>query len=230
MSATADQLASRRKDLVMTAITDAPLAGHSTYRAPGRRTFVGIAVVILALLLAMVLTSHDISYDTSTAEIRDAYDGSLGASRISAYLGMVLVALLLFYGGALRSALRASGDNWFADPAFLGFGALAATIASWSVTDVAMWKAVDHGDESVIRSIAMISDAGFLPLMASMITLYIGTGLAGLTTGALPKWLAVASIVIGIMAPLGPLGFVGFVVLPLWLVAIATAVKLTAVR
>ena len=206
--------------------TSSALDGAPSKERPSRRTFVGLAIVILLFFVALIALGNDISYDTKTADIKDAYDISKGASQISSYAGMVLVGLLLFYGGALRNALRASGKSWFADPALLGFGALAATIASWSVTDVALWKAVDSGNEGAIRTIAIISDAGFLPLMASMIALYVGTGLAGLATGALPKWLAIASIVVGVLAPLGPLGFIGFMLLPLWIVAVAAWVKL----
>ena len=132
---------------------------------PSRRVLVGLAVVILVLFVAMVGTSHDISYNTPTAKITDAYDISKGASQIGAYAGMVFVAMLLFFGGALRNALRSAGKSWLADPALL-------------------------------------------------------------TTKALPKWLAIASIVIGVIAPLGPLGFVGFLLLPLWIVAVAVCVRL----
>ena len=113
---------------------------------------------------------------------------------------------MLFFAAALRNAMRAAERTWLADVAFLGFAAVAATIASWVVTDLAMWKAVDQGDESTIRTIATISGAGFLPLMAAMIATDIGTGLAGLRTGALPKRLAITSVVVGVLAPLGPLG------------------------
>lgn len=200
----------------------------SSKERPSRRALVGLAVALLLLFVVMVGTSHDIASDTSTAKIKDAYDISEAAGQMSAYAGMVFVALFLFVGSALRNALRTVGNSWFADVAFLGFGALAATIASWVVTDAALWLAVDADNESVIRTLATISDAGFLPLMASMIALYVGTGLAGLTTGALPKWLAIASIVVGATAPLGPLGFVGFMLLPLWIVAVAAWVRLDA--
>jgi hypothetical protein len=206
--------------------TSSTLVTADSKEHPTRRVLVGLAVVIFVLFVAMIATSHDISYDTKIADVRDAYDISQSSSQTAAYAGMVLVGLILFFGGALRNALRASGNSWFADPAFLGFGLLAATFASWGVTDAAMWKAVDSGNDDVIRTVATISDAGFLPLMASMITLYIGTGLAGLSTKALPKWLAVASIAIGVVAPLGPLGFIGFMLLPLWIVAVASWVRL----
>jgi hypothetical protein len=206
--------------------TSSTLVTADSKEHPTRRVLVGLAVVIFVIFVAMIATGHDISYDTKITDIRDAYDMSESANQISAYAGMVLVGLLLFFGGALRNALRASGNSWFTDPVFLGFGLLAATFASWGVTDAAMWKAVDSGNDDVIRTVATISDAGFLPLMASMIALYIGTGLAGLSTKALPKWLAIASIVIGVAAPLGPLGFIGFMLLPLWIVAVASWVRL----
>ena len=162
------------------------------------------------------------------SRLLDAPTAPLAAGpRRSTLVGMAFVGLLLFFGAALRNALRVTDKNWLADVTLLGFVALAATLGSWIVTDVAMWKAVAYGDESTIRTIAVISDAGFLPLMASMIAVYLGTGLAALRTGALPRWLAIASISIGIFAPLGPLGFVGAALLPIWLVATAATVRLT---
>lgn len=194
---------------------------------PRRATLVVMAVALLVVYVAMLATGSDVSYDASLSDIVHSYDQSRGAMQLAAYVGMVFVGLLLFFGAALRNALQVSAESWLADVTLLGFVALAATLGSWIVTDVAMWKAVDYGDESAIRTIAVISDAGFLPLMASMIAVYLGTGLAGLLTGALPRWLAIASIAIGILAPLGPLGFVGATLLPIWLVATAVTVRLT---
>lgn len=209
----------------MTTASMAHVADPSKAR-PSRRVLVGLATVILVMFVVLIATSNDISADTSAEKIKNAYDMSETASRISAYAGMVFVALLLFFGSALRNALGSSSKSWFADPAFLGFSALAATFASWVVTDAAMWRAVDGGYDGSVRTIAIFSDVGFLPLMASIIAIYVGTGLAGLTTGALPKWLAIASIVVGAIAPLGPLGFVGFMLLPLWIVAVASWVRI----
>jgi len=194
---------------------------------PRRATLVVMAVALLVVYVAMLATGSDVSYDASLSDIVHSYDQSRGAMQLAGYVGMVFVGLLLFFGAALRNALRVSAESWLADVTLLGFVALAATLGSWIVTDVAMWKAVDYGDESAIRTIAVISDAGFLPLMASMIAVYLGTGLTGLLTGALPRWLAIASIGIGVLAPLGPLGFVGATLLPIWLVATAVTVRLT---
>jgi hypothetical protein len=211
----------------MTTLINGPTVGRDTTGAPGRRTLVALAVtIVVAVVGLMAATGHEIAYDDKTSAIASVFDTSKGWSQVASYIGMTLVALVLFFGAALRNALKVAGRSWYADVTFLGFGALGATFASWTVTDAALWRAVDFGDESAIRTLAAISDAGFLPLMTSMIAVYVGAGLAGLTTGALPKWLSVASVVVGVIAPLGPLGFIGFLLLPLWMIAVAVCVRI----
>ncbi len=209
-----------------TVIHPSPATGAVTDDSPRRQTLVVLAAVVLVVYVVMFAMGSDVAYNTDLATITGAYDQSERAIQVASYVAMAFVGLLLFFGAALRNALRSSAPTWLADVSLLGFAGVAATIASWSVTDFALWKAVDVGDESAIRAVAAVADAGFLPLMAAMIATYVGTGLAGLRTGALPRWLAFASIVIGVMAPFGPLGFVGTLLLPLWILATALTVRL----
>lgn len=210
----------------ITAPADAAPA-TATPSGPRRRTLVALAATILVLYVAFMATGKDFEYNSKLADITDHYEGMSGTfTRVGAYAAMAFAAVVLYFGAALRSAIRGAGRSWLGDVAFLGFGALAATLASWTVIDVALWEAVDHGDDSAIRALVTISDAGFLPLMTSMIAIYVGAGLAGLTTKRLPKWLAIASIVVGVLAPLGPLGFFGAVLLPIWVMAVALTVRL----
>lgn len=210
----------------MTHLTAPVETSASPKTGPRRRTLIGVAVAFLVLYAAMMATGGDFEHDAKIADVTDHFgDISQTASQISSYAGMVLVGLVLFLGAAFRNAVRRAGATWLADVILLGFGALAATFASWGVIDAALWRAVDHGDDSAIRALLVLGDVAFLPLMASMIAIYVGTGLAGLTTGSLPKWLAIASIVVGVIAPLGPLGFVGAMLLPLWSVVVAALVR-----
>jgi hypothetical protein len=194
--------------------------------SPSRRVLVAIAGAFLVLYALLMGTGTDLAYDAKLSDITDHYgEISETVTRVSAYVGMVFVALLLFFGAGVRNAIRGAGGSWFGDVVLLGFGGLAGTVASWVVVDVALWKAVDQGDESAIRALVTLSDAGFLPLMASMIAIYVGSGLAGLTTGCLPKWLAIASVVVGVIAPLDVLGFVGAMLLPFWAIAVALTMR-----
>ncbi|HRD62768.1 MAG TPA: hypothetical protein PL137_17830, partial [Nocardioides sp.] len=127
---------------------------------------------------------------------------------------------------ALRAALRARRQPWTADVAMLGLTVVGLTLAGWAVTGLAMWHAVDQGEDASIRALNFLDTANFLPLMMGMICAYLGTGLAGLRSGSLPRWLAVTSIVLGCLAPLGPLGFAPSLLLPIWLVVVAAMVRL----
>lgn len=206
----------------------APVETSPTARSgPGRRTLVGVAIAFLLLYAGMMSTGADFEHDAKLSDVT-AHFGDIDqtVSQVTSYVGMVLVGLVLFLGASLRNAVRRAGATWLADVVLLGFGALAATFASWGVIDAALWRAVDQGDGSAIRALVVLGDVAFLPLMASMIAIYVGTGLAGLTTGSLPKWLAITSVVVGAIAPLGPLGFVGAMLLPLWAVVVAAMVRI----
>jgi hypothetical protein len=139
---------------------------------------------------------------------------------------MVLCALLVFLGVAIRAALRSRRPAWTADVAMLGFTVIGLTIAGWAVSGLAMWHAVDQGEDVSIRTLNFMDTANFLPLMMGMICAYVGTGAAGLASGTLPRWLAFASIGLGCLAPLGPLGFVPAMLLPIWAVAVSAWVRL----
>ena len=57
--------------------------------------------------------------------------------------------------------------------------------------------------------------------MLAMVCSYVGVGAAALAGRSLPRWLGLASIGLGCLAPLGPGGFVPFVLFPVWMVAVA---------
>jgi hypothetical protein len=144
----------------------------------------------------------------------------------TSYGAMATCALLIFLGGAIRSALRARRQAWTADVAMLGFVVIALTMASWVVSGLGMWHAVDQGDDASIRALNYIDTSNFLPLMIGMACAMVGVGTSALVGGALPRWLAVASIVLGCLAPLGPLAFIPAILTPLWILVVAIAVRL----
>lgn len=211
----------------MTAFAPAALPDTTVSTVPRRRTLVALAVTVLILFVAVMATAGgDNEPDSSIATISGAYDYSQTALRLTSYAGMALCALLVFLGAGVRAALRSRRPAWTADVAILGFVVIGLTVASWAVSGATMWHAVDQGEEGAIRTLNYIDTSNFLPLMMGMLCVYVGTGLAGLASGTLPRWLAVASVGVGCLAPLGPLGFVPAMLLPLWLVAVAVAVRL----
>ena len=209
----------------MTTLAAESTASTTAPSVPRRRTLVGLSVAILVVLVVAVSSGSDNESDSSLSAIKDSYDFGQTALQVVNYAGMVLCALLVFLGVAIRAALRSRSQPWTADVAMLGFTVVGLTIAGWVVSGLAMWHAVDQGEDASIRTLNFIDTANFLPLMMGMICAYIGTGAAGLASGTLPRWLAIASIVLGCLAPLGPLGFASAMLLPIWVVVVSALVR-----
>jgi len=209
----------------MTTIAPAPTTSTITSSLPRRRTLVLLAVTFVTVFVAALATGADTNPDSSLATIESAHDQSYLLVMITSYAGMAACAVLVFLGVAVRSALRAQRPTWTADVAMLGFVVIALTIASWVVSGLSLWHAVDQGEDASVRTLNFVDTSNFLPLMTGMICAYVGAGAAGLVSGALPRWLAVASIVVGLLAPLGPVAFVPAMLLPIWLVVVSALVR-----
>jgi len=208
----------------MTTLTADPTTDPTT-SAPRRRTLVVLAVVALAVFVAVMANGADNESDSSIATISGTYDYSETVAQLMSYAAMALCGLLVFFGVGLRAALRSRRPTWVADVPMLGFVVLGLTFAGWAVSGLAMWHAVDQGEDAAVRALNFADTANFLPLMMAMVCIYAGSGIAGLASGTLPKWLAVASVGLGCLAPLGPLAFAPAMLLPIWLVVAAATVR-----
>jgi hypothetical protein len=199
---------------------------RSSDAGPGRRSLLALAVVFAASFAALLLTGSDNQPDTDPAGLIAAHDTSRALVAWTSYAAMAACAVLVFLGAALRAALALRGPRWTADVAFIGFVAMALILATWAVTGLALWEAEDLGDPAAVRAVNLLDTTSFLPAMLALVCAMVGTGLTGLRSGALPTWLAVASVVLGLLAPLGPAGFVPFTLFPVWVVVVAAAVRL----
>jgi hypothetical protein len=192
---------------------------------PSRRLLVALAGVYLVIFGVLMVSSGDRAPDDDPAKLIAGYNISDVTIQLMTYAAMVAAALLVFYGAALRSVLGARTRHWTGDVAFIGFVTMAWTLASFAVTSLALHHAVGIGDTQVVRAINILDTTNFPPAMIGLMCSMIGVGVTALKQEALPKWLAWGSIVIGAMAPLGPGGFVSFMLFPLWLVVVAAMVR-----
>ena len=209
----------------MTTTTLAQTLEPTAESVPRRRTLVLLAVTFVTVLVAAVATSAETEPDSALSTIESAHDQSRMLIMLASYAGMAGCAVLIFLGVAVRSALRGRRPTWTADVAMLGFVVVALTIASWIVSGLAVWHAVDQGEDASVRTLNFVDTSNFLPLMIGLMCAYIGAGAAGLVSGTLPRWLAVASIVLGLLAPLGPVAFVPAMLLPIWLIVVSALVR-----
>ncbi|HZK35448.1 MAG TPA: hypothetical protein VFC57_00620 [Aeromicrobium sp.] len=140
--------------------------------------------------------------DTTTAgaKIIADYHKSNAAVQISGYALVIAAAVLIFFGAALRRALRCGHADWLAGAAF--GGTMAMAIVGFVVTAYAMHDAVKAGDATVAQSINILDHANFVPAMLGLCCTFLATGLSSLRTGALPRWICLVSVILGVASPL----------------------------
>jgi hypothetical protein len=183
---------------------------------------VGTAAAYAVLFIAVFLVGGS-GPDTTTAgaKIIADYHKSNAAVQISGYALVIAAAVLIFFGAALRRALRRGHADWLADAAFGGTMAMAMAIVGFVVTAYAMHDAVKTGDATVAQSINILDHANFVPAMLGLCCTFLATGLSSLRTGALPRWICLVSVILGVASPLGPAAFAPFALFPVWVIVVA---------
>lgn len=192
----------------------------------GRRIMVTLAVIYLGFFAVLMASGADRQPDANPAKLIADYDTSHLAIEIFTYAAVVAGAVLVFLGAAIRSALALRARRWTADVAFLGFVLMALTLVTWAISALALYYAVDSGNTSVVRALNILDTENFPLAMLGMTCALVAVGVTALAEKALPTWLCWASIVLGVMSPLGPLAFAPFVLFAVWTVVVAATIRL----
>jgi hypothetical protein len=212
----------------MTTITSTPPRSTALDGPPaGRRTMVTLAVIYLGLFAVLMVSGADRQPDADPAKLIADYHMSGTSVRILTYSTVVAGAVLVFLGAAIRSALIGRTRRWTADVALVGFVLMGLTLVTWAISGLALYHAVDIGDPGVVRAINVIDTTNFPLAMLSMSCAMIGVGITALKERALPIWLCWATIVLGVMSPLGPLAFAPFLLFAIWTVVVAASLRLS---
>jgi hypothetical protein len=95
-----------------------------------------------------------------------------------------------------------------------------------AISALALYYAVDSGDTGVVRALNILDTENFPFAMLSMACALVAVGVTALAEQALPTWLCWASIVLGVLSPLGPLAFAPFVLFAIWAVVVAATIRL----
>jgi hypothetical protein len=170
-------------------------------------------------------SGHEIASDSSGKEVIKEFTMSSAAVQIGGY-GLVTAAILIvFWGTAMRRLLTSARRSWTADAVLGGTVAMALTLVGWTVTLFALKDAVDSGVPEVAQAVNIMDNSNFVPAMLGLACTMIGVGVTAWRENSLPRWLAIVSVVLGAMAPLGPGGFAPFTLFPIWLIAVTALVR-----
>lgn len=176
-------------------------------------------VVAVALIVAaFVIGGETPGTDDSLEEVVSYYEDNDTEIAIAAgLLGIGAFFFLVFsttVAGLLRRAQGESGGSSalsFAGGIVFAVGATIFAGAGFAAADAAD----QNVEPTVVQALNVLNSDMFFTVAVGAGAFLLGTGIATLKTGALPRWLGWSAVVFGVLA-LTPLGFFGFLLLLLW--------------
>lgn len=135
------------------------------------------------------------------------------AAMVSVLGAMYLAVLVVFFTAALRQTLGRSTTA----TAMCGGGVLLAlAILSSGIGNFAVLTAANHDDAGAIKTLGYAESVTWPLLGAASGTFLLGAGITALRSAGSPRWLVIVTIVLGVLALLGPGAFIFWLVAPLW--------------
>jgi hypothetical protein len=182
--------------------------------------FAGVLIGLL-FLVGLVLLRDDPSSETGVAKTFAYWHDNRGQHQIIALLVTPLIAfLLVFFGAGLRRRLATGGgDSGHGTVAFGGAVLAAATFVVVGMLEAAMTNAAHYGHINAVYTLNQFHSYDWLAWNPAFAAVLLATGLGARRNGMLPAPLAWVTLVLGISL-LTPLGFFGFILLPVWLIVV----------
>ncbi|WDV50752.1 hypothetical protein PV963_10460 [Streptomyces coeruleorubidus] len=183
----------------------------------------GLVAVVLTLV-AFLLTGDTPDYDATGSQVRAFYVDREAQTGVSVYLLALAAVFFVFFAAHLARVVRdvpASG-GWL-HRVVLGGGLL---LAIGFLTGAALTLTlVDLADEPTVSGPALqalntLNENFYIPFVGGMALMLLGTGLATVRAAVspLPRWLAWAAVVIGVLMFIPWIGFFAFMAAGLWVV------------
>jgi hypothetical protein len=171
----------------------------------------------LVLLVVVLALAGDTPSEESTGQsvidkLGDNGDEILWAAFTT---GPMVAALLIFV-----SWLRTRFDREVGAPRkLMQYGAVIYAVALLlnAVVSLAEAGAAEDKRAEAAETLNRFAGTLWLPVVIGAGVLLIGAGLSVLRSGVLPRWLGWVGLVVGVLSLLGPGGFLGFWVAPLWI-------------
>lgn len=133
-----------------------------------------------------------------------------------------LAVLVVFFAAALRRSL---GDSAMATASFGGGVLLAVALTSDALGNFAVLTAARHHDTRAVATLGYAATSAWPLLSVAGGVFLLATGTAALRVNALPRWLAWATIGLGVLALLGPAAFLFWLAAPLWFAAVGLTLE-----
>jgi hypothetical protein len=181
----------------------------------------GVAFVLT--MIGIVALEGDEVPDGATAQEvlahwADRSDTRLVLTTLAAFAALFLVV----FAASLRSTLR-SREHAEASASAVAFGGgviAAAAILISGLVSLSAARAAGDGAIDAVVTLDHLAQSTWLPVTGGLGVMMLASGVGGIHSGALPKLVSWPGVVLGLLL-LTPGGLVGFLLSPLWIIAVS---------
>lgn len=180
-----------------------------------------VLAVLFVVIFALIGEGQDATDKTAQEVVNHYRDHDTKESIASILIGVAGI-FMLFFASWLRSVLRdAEGPNGILSTVVFGAGVVfAAGAAVGGSIHLALADLADDIDPIAIQAINGIDFDLFLFFPVGLGTMLLAAGISAVRNGSLPKWLAWAGVVIGVIG-VSPVFWIGFFLAPLWILIVS---------
>jgi hypothetical protein len=174
----------------------------------------GVLAVVL-IIVAVIVGGETPDTEDSLREIATFYRDN-DQSGPSALLGLGALFFLIFVTTLWHALRKAEADRRGASTlALVGGTILVVGMTIFAGIGFTLGDTADDLTPAAIQALNALNTDLFFPLAVGNAAFLLGAGVSAVQTGALPKWLGWAAVVLGVFAAT-PLGFFAFLVMGLW--------------
>ena len=148
----------------------------------------------------------------------DRADSRLMLTTLAAFAAMFLIVFTATLRGALRAREHAEAS---ASAVAFGGGVVAACgLVVSAMVSLAAARAGGDGSAEAVVPLDHLAQSTWVAVTAGLAIMMLAAGVGGINSGALSKVVAWPAIVLGLLM-LTPAGFFGFLVSPVWIIAVS---------
>jgi hypothetical protein len=186
----------------------------------------GVLFIVLAVI-AILVGGEPPSADDDVQEIVDFYLDNKDEVEVSAALGTLAVAALIFFANYFRRVLAEAGEGLMSATVLVGASIMAIGLAIDGTISIALAEAADDLEPASVQTLQALWDNDFLPIALGAFVFLVSAGIAVIRTGVLPVWLGWIAIVLAVLGPT-PIGFVSFLGGALWILVASVMLTMRA--
>lgn len=189
----------------------------------------GILFLVL-LFVSFIVQGEPKDAKHPANEIAQWYMDNKDAAEISAFIGVVAGAVLIFFAAYLRKVLEAAEGVGSMLPILVVIG-LSTVAVGGAVDSMLLFAAAERADDipaTSVQTIQAIWDNDFLVFFLGVLVFNWSVGISVLRSGALPRWMGWAAILFGVISLAGPIGFFGALGAALWILVASITLSLRA--